>query len=212
MFLHATLDDSSVTWPNPPYSTFLFRNLLKNDRFANQFIDRYSELLNHDFSIEITVNKLDAFKALYKQEVPHHISRWHFPENYSKWESDLDQTLLSFLEKRPCGVEANIIKFFNLNDFGFNCSVDHGFEENKLILAPNPNNGYFFIYNSTSETLKGNVTIMDITGKVVYIENDISLEREVKRHFNLSHLSNNTYILSFENTSFTERMKIVVIK
>ena len=39
------LNDPDVKWPNSEVSTFLFRNLLKNEGFTNRFLERYTEIL-----------------------------------------------------------------------------------------------------------------------------------------------------------------------
>ena len=36
-------------WPNPEWSTFILRNLLKNEEFQNQFINRFCDAMNTSF-------------------------------------------------------------------------------------------------------------------------------------------------------------------
>jgi len=108
MFIHSTKNDSSVTWPNSPSSTFLFRNLLKNETFQSLFISRYANILNNDFDNAIMTNKLDTIKELYSPEITKHIGRWNYPNSFESWEEDIENGLLSFIEKRPCGVRDNI--------------------------------------------------------------------------------------------------------
>ncbi|MCD4745769.1 MAG: CotH kinase family protein, partial [Bacteroidales bacterium] len=214
MFIHSTKNDSNITWPNSPSSTFLFRNLLKNNSFVNLFVDRYAEILNQDFDANTLVSKLNTVKKIYENEVSHHIFRWNYPDSISKWESDIEDNLLFFIENRPCGVEENIIEFFDLNEFGFSCNnnIDEIEKKNILFLAPNPSIGIFFIYNNSSEIIKGNITITSVTGKIVYVENNVSLVGNEKKYFNLTELPKNTYILNFYNTNFSEIKRIIIIK
>lgn len=212
MFVHATMNDDQIVWPNPPASTFLFRNLLKNDRFVDQFINRYAEILNQDFNPDTLENKLFSIKELYKNEITHHISRWGYPENEIQWEEEIENVLLRFLQKRPCYVEYNLVSFFNLKEFGFTCEMSDVEQNERLVIAPNPSDGIFFIYNNSKSALNGTISISDVTGKIVYTENDASLERNEKKYIDLSEIPSNTYILNFYNTSFSERKKIVIVK
>ena len=211
MFVHATMNDDQITWPNSPTSTLIFRNLLKNQCFVNQFINRYAEILNQNFDTHTTENKLFSIKELYKHEIKHHISRWGYPENETQWEREIENVLLKFVQKRPCYVEYNLVSFFGLEEFGFTCEMSDVKQSVRLAIVPNPSDGIFFIYNNTGLTINGNIIITDVTGKIVYTENDVSLERNEKKYFNLSEMPSNTYILNFYNTSFSEREKIVII-
>ncbi len=214
MFNHTTVNDSSIHWPNSPESTFLFRNLLKNNDFTKTFIDRYAEILNNNFIIDTMIKKLNSIKNLYKNEIPNHLYRWHFPESFSKWENDIEDNLLFFIENRSCEIEKNIINFFNLTEFefDFHC-VDYTDiieKDDKLIIAPNPNNGKFFIHSKFTETIKGNITISDITGRILYNEKSISLDENERVYFSIN-LKNNTYILNFRSDSFSVVKRLVII-
>ena len=81
----------------------------------------------------------------------------------------------------------------------------------KLVLTPNPNKGIFFLHNSSSEFIEGNITVTSITGEIVYTKNNISIEGNKSQYFNLAQLPNNTYILHYYNTNFSIRKKIVII-
>lgn len=211
MFVHATMNDDQIVWPNPPASTFIFRNLLKNQGFVNQFIKRYAEILNQDFNYHTMENKLLAIKKLYQHEIPHHISRWNYPESENQWQQEIEDVLLKFLKKRPCYVEYNLVSFFNLKEFGFTCELSDVEQSVKIAIVPNPSDGIFFIYNNSKSVVKGNLSISDIAGKIVYTKNDVALEANEKRYFNLMELPSNTYILNFYSNDFSERKKIVII-
>jgi hypothetical protein len=49
---------------------------LKNNNFKNDFIQRYSEHLNHTFSDERVVYIIDSIKSLIENEMPRHIQKW----------------------------------------------------------------------------------------------------------------------------------------
>lgn len=209
MFVHCTNTDESITWPNSPRSTFLFRNLLKNSDFVDQFVKRYAEILNANFSTTSMLTKAASIKELYENEIESHINRWHFPDNYSKWEVDIEEKLINFLENRPCSVQDHINNFLNPNSFQFDCNENEPMSN--VILAPNPNNGSFFILNNSHNTIRGNVTISSITGKKIYQENYIYLNAYEKKHFNFPKLPIGMYILNYNGVLDSKKIKFIIL-
>ena len=212
MFEHMSVLDTNVIWPNSPSATFLFRKLIENDDFKNQFIDRYAEVLNTEFQSDTLRRKLNKIVEQFEHELPRHISRWNYPESVSNWKEIIDEEIVTFIENRPCAVERHIIEFFNLNSFGFAC-IDSTVVQSSdiLFLTPNPNDGNFFIYNNSSEDLIGDMLITNILGENVYLENNVVLEKNVKRYFKFSTLPSNTYIVVFRNEKIREVKKMIVI-
>ena len=212
MLLHATKNDRTISWPNSPSSTFLFRNLLKNNSFRASFIDRYAELLNNDFTTEIMIKKLDSIKAVYSAEIPSHIERWSFPNTYVGWEQDIENDLLYFIQNRPCVVRENIMLFFGLQSFDFTCDsyVNDSTRSDKFILAPNPNKGHFFLSNFHSDILDATITVTNMNGHVVYIEKDVSINKNERKYFDLSSLTNDIYVLQIRSTNFSKEIKIAI--
>jgi hypothetical protein len=190
----------------------LFRKLIKNQDFKNQFIARYAELLNNDFQKDLLIEKLNKLEKLFEPEMPRHIKRWDYYESISDWRDTLNNTIINFIENRPCAVEKHITEFFNLSTFDFDC-VENSIKntDTKILLAPNPNGGDFFIYNNLPEDIMGNILITDILGKTVYDKTDVFLGKNEKVYFYFSYLPNNTYILIFKNKDFREVKKFILI-
>ncbi len=214
MLLHATANDSTISWPNPPHSTFLFRSLLQNETFKTTFINRYAEILNTDFSTTRMINKLDSIKSIYRPEIENHIDRWHYPNSLNQWEEDIENDLLSFIKKRPCIVKEHIMSFFELNSFNFNCEDDDDIDEysktKQLMVVPNPNKGQFFILNTNSNITNATITITSVNGQVVYKENGVDIMANEKKYFDISDLSNNVYILQITSNNYSEQKKIII--
>ena len=212
MLVHATKNDSSITWPNSPSSTFLFRNLLLNDEFKNEFINRYAEILNNDFDSVLMTDKLNAIKELYSPEITEHISRWHYPNSYSIWEEGIDDRLLSFIEKRPCVVRENIMSFFTLTNFDFDCDkyVNEINKSDNLVLAPNPNNGQFFLYNKQKDIVGATISITNMNGQVFYNEHSVNIMKNEIKYFDLSGLSDNIYVLQIISNTYSEQQKFII--
>jgi len=135
MLVHTTKNDSSVFWPNSPSSTFLFRNLLKSASFQTQFINRYAEILNLNFDVEIMKNKLDSIK----------------------------------------------------------------------------NNGSFMLFNNYLDIKNVTITITNISGQIIYNENNVDIIKNEAKHFDLPNLSNNLYVLQIISDNYSGQKKIMII-
>ena len=103
-------------------------------------------------------------------------------------------------------------EFFDISTFDFDC-VGKSIKDTdtKLLLAPNPRAGDFFIYNNLQEDIMGNILITDIIGNTVYDKTDVFLGKNEKIYFDFSYLPNNAYILIFKNKDFREVKKFIII-
>lgn len=210
MLVHATKNDSSVFWPNSPGSTFLFRNLLKNEIFKSQFINKYAEALNSIFDVEIMKNKLDSIKNIYSPEIKSHIGRWNYPDSFNDWEKDIENELLFFIENRSCAVRSNILAFFNLSNFDFSCDFIIA-EADDMIIAPNPTTGSFFLFNNYLDVTNATVTITNINGQIIYEEDNVDIMKNEAKHFNLAKLINNMCVLQIKAGNYIAQKKIITV-
>ena len=75
-----TLADATAvngpTWPNPPWSTLLLRQLLTNAEFKNRFIQRYAFYLSTTFRPDSLEKIVGEFKSALEPEIPRHITKW----------------------------------------------------------------------------------------------------------------------------------------
>src|SRR5690625_703102 len=60
------------TWANT-----LLRNLLENEQFKFDFINRMADLINTALHPDHVVSELDRFRAIYEPEMPEYINRWN---------------------------------------------------------------------------------------------------------------------------------------
>lgn len=72
----ATEEDCGCDWPNPPWSTYLFRRLLENPEFRHEFTQRFALYANSHFSRERIHSLIDSMQAVLAPEIPRHIERW----------------------------------------------------------------------------------------------------------------------------------------
>ncbi|MDG1375298.1 MAG: CotH kinase family protein [Flavobacteriaceae bacterium] len=74
--LSFALDPNQDFWPNPAWSTLLFRKLTTNIGFRNQFINRYADELNTRFLPNNIINHINQIYSTIEPEVLAHYNRW----------------------------------------------------------------------------------------------------------------------------------------
>jgi hypothetical protein len=82
------------------YQSLLFRKLMENTEFRNEFVQRFASHLNISFD-PVRVDALtDWFRAGIASEMPDHIARWGAPASITDWDSEINK-LRSFSNSRP---------------------------------------------------------------------------------------------------------------
>lgn len=114
---HAT-DSRGSSWPNPSNTTFLLRELLKNETFSQLFINRFADLLNTVFLPDVVEGRIADFEENYLPEIDKHIKRWGINNNKNAsrtaWQNNIDD-LIEFAEKRPASMRNHIQDYFGLS-------------------------------------------------------------------------------------------------
>ncbi|MBN2486938.1 MAG: CotH kinase family protein [Bacteroidales bacterium] len=110
----------------PWYSTTILRHLLQNEEFNKLFNARFNLHINSTFSASRVIDYINLYEKIYAPLVPEHAYRWHFPVNYTVWESNVS-VLKKFAIQRP----VEMVKQLHHN------------LENPFFIAPNPCNGNF---------------------------------------------------------------------
>lgn len=175
MFAYCTAVGSQ-DWQNADEHTFLFRNLLKNNNFKKQFINRYIELLENEFSRENTLEKLNEIISEVNPNITKNIERWNYPESKSSWLSNMEYRLIDFLIERPCIVETQLNDFFDVKTERNSCNESKEKKSLRFSLFPNPNAGSFDIrLHSKNFTSFVKIKIYDPNGVQVF-ENELRLE------------------------------------
>ena len=100
-------------WPNPPWSTTILRNLLENEGFKNQFVNRFCDHLNESFDSEKVLSLLDEFINRYRPEMDRHWKRWGKREKY--WQRELD-VMKKFGELRPEYIKKELQSIFEVGE------------------------------------------------------------------------------------------------
>ena len=113
--LSFALDPNESEWPNPSWSTLLFRSLMKNEEFRNTFIQRFTVCLGAAFEPGRVIDLVESFSAQIAAEMPRHIARWDKPDSVRDWESKISE-MRSFARVRPRVLIRYIEREFDLTD------------------------------------------------------------------------------------------------
>ena len=150
--LEVFTSEIKTRWFNPTWSTFLLRELLKNEDFKNDFILQYSIIGNTILSTEYLSERINTFKGLYEKEMLFHFSNRRMFQRHqgsiSKWYKSIDD-LIYFAKNRPAVTEQNLVETFNLSGkYILRLVIEnpqHGVVLlNNNIISDSIFNGYFF--------------------------------------------------------------------
>jgi hypothetical protein len=109
------LASNGPSWPNPPWSTFIFRRLVENQQFKFHLINRFCDLLNTVFKEDYVLARLEEQRQEYLPEMAEHIHRWRTPATVSNWNEQLNR-MASFGEQRPAYLKQHLRNQFGLAD------------------------------------------------------------------------------------------------
>ncbi len=105
------LEPNGPGWPNPPWSTLLFRRMASNTGFRNEFSNQFADRLNTNFT-SIRVNTVvDSLKQVYLPEAEDHFARWGL--SMDSWQYNYS-IIKSFANRRPDYARMYLRYQFNL--------------------------------------------------------------------------------------------------
>ena len=195
-------------WPNCDCSTLLLRSLSENEDFKQQFVERFAVLLNTIFHPDTVCNKIDYFRNLYSTEINEHIERWSHPETIMQWGINIDR-MKHFALKRPCIIQKQIMDFFNLDHFDFDCkSFVSDMGNNNLNVFPNPNNGNFKLRCEPNYYSIGEIQIINTFGQILFTKQVNFITNTIE--INLPEIPTGLYILKLKNYDSLMTKKIII--
>ncbi len=126
----ATEVDCGCDWPNPPWSTYLFRRLLENQSFRDEFIQRFALFSTTHFSRERMHGIIDEMEAELMPELPRHIERWggqktSLPDNtwvapifqsVEEWQTNV-QVIRDFVDARHEAAMQHLNAYFGITGY-----------------------------------------------------------------------------------------------
>lgn len=114
--LEQATEENGPSWPNPPWSTLLFRRLLENKQFREEFVQRFAIYLSSSFESEYVLSVMDSIRQQVASEIPRHKERWPKSLSYAdSWQELLD-LIIEFAHLRPEYMIDHLQTKFNLAD------------------------------------------------------------------------------------------------
>ncbi len=149
-YKHNTIDFATVEngpdWPNPDWSTFLFRNLLKNIEFKNKFLMRMADFMNIHFNATRVNMVIDSIKNIIGPELSKQNQRWG-----NRWSNYLYEVrrLKNFSENRIAYMRLYLMKYFNVDEMHtISLNVSSGqagsIQVNQNKISAYPFTGFYF--------------------------------------------------------------------
>ena len=180
---NATTTDN-LGWPTDSRSTLMFRKLLENEQFKEQFQSRFEQLLAVHFNYAVTKPLFEAAANRVRAEVPQQAARFNRPNHLNAWEADI-AIIDGFLQHRVENMHQRIDDFFSLDDI-------------KMVsgLYPNPTNGELYLTLWSDGFATRDVVVYDVLGRQVTATKVILLPGQ------------NTVQLSYPFTSGIYLMKV----
>ncbi len=108
------LETNGPGWPNPPWSTLLFRKLMANQDFRHQFINRYADELNSRFLPQRVRTHIDTTAQRITPEIARHYSRWE--SSSGSWWGQVNN-MRNFGNQRPAQAKEHILTTLNVADY-----------------------------------------------------------------------------------------------
>lgn len=96
------------------WSTFLFRNLIKNQEFRTDFINRCADHLNYTFAPDRVNQMIDEMSEVYRPEMEEHLIRWPYTSSVRQWETYVNN-VRKWINARPDHMRKHIISEFKLS-------------------------------------------------------------------------------------------------
>ena len=103
---------SNEVWPNPSWSTFIIRTLLKNKEIETQYINSFCFYLSTCFHADTATALLNKMAKRIELEIPYHQKRWRTTTEL--WHKNLE-IVREFVQKRPEFLYKHIDEKFGLD-------------------------------------------------------------------------------------------------
>ena len=142
--LQFAVEENGPDWPNPPWSTFLFRKLLENSNYQQRFINIFCDRFNTIFTSDHMINRLDSMATNIEDIMPVHQNKW--PESAIDWDYHI-QVIRNFAQFRTEYMRQYLESFFdisNLTEASFYSTSGGKIKINTIVLESNSWTGEYY--------------------------------------------------------------------
>jgi len=189
---------------NPVWSTKLFKALLQNEEFGNEFLSRFVYILNNDFKYDTTLAILDNWEARVENEMENTIFRWGIVGEMQEWRESIED-IRQFLRLRSYYLKNHLEEYFGVDDLEIPCwnSLPERVLTNIVSVFPNPAKNSIII-SSPNEI--NSWMIYDMSGAMVMENKECN---EITEHINISPLGKGFYFLIISTDGESHINKII---
>jgi len=106
------LNPAGPPWPNPPWSTLLFRRLMTNQQFMERFINTFADEINTRFLPDSVIEQIEKKEEAIRFEIPQQIKQWS-AFSMLGWRDRVD-VMKTFASQRPMQMRGYIQSYFGL--------------------------------------------------------------------------------------------------
>lgn len=107
--LNFSLEPNGPNWPNPPWSTLLFRKLMDNVSFRHHFINQLADEMNSRFLSVNTTAHITRLALEVENEIWRHGNRWWIAD----WVNQVER-VKDFFRRRPANMKRFVRDRYNL--------------------------------------------------------------------------------------------------
>jgi len=100
---------------NLGYHDFVKDALVSSEFFREEFLNRFSYVLNNIYTEEYLSDEINEYKALIDEEIMYHIERWPYPISYERWEEHIEAMRSEVLKSRG-EIPGELQDYFDLTD------------------------------------------------------------------------------------------------
>ena len=140
-------------------SSLIINKFFESNSFVKMFYERYVELKSTIFHHDNLMKIWNGYRNRVENEVPSQSERFGFPNNFLRWQADMDSTE-TFFTKRFEAFNREMREVF----FASDDAVD------KISVYPNPNEGSFAVALHVDGYAIVPVQVFDVMGRRVYEE------------------------------------------
>jgi hypothetical protein len=148
LYLYTSAETNDPKLIQHTESTFLLRNLIRNQTFRKQFLQKFMYHMNTTFEPGRVIKQIRTFKETYAPQVLEHIYRWNNPDSYNAWNKSLQEIEL-FALRRPIEMLDQLQNLYQL----------------PVNVYPNPSSGEFIIDAGTDELIPLGIQIYSVRGQ-----------------------------------------------
>ncbi|MCF7793224.1 MAG: CotH kinase family protein [Candidatus Cloacimonetes bacterium] len=109
------LRENGPYYPNPDWSTYLFRRMVESDQFVVSLVNKFADFMNSIFDPGYLEAKIDSNYAYLEIEMVRHFNRWEYDNyNFDNWSENEHLVMAYFARDRKAYMTQYIKQQFDI--------------------------------------------------------------------------------------------------